>query len=85
MENIFENTIVINTLLNTKIPCSDVKYIKREKILEHDTWFGQVLWEDNSNYTGGFIGKKKHGFGMYTFPNGYKLECVWLYDKPQLD
>ena len=75
----------INTLCNTIIPCADVICINQEKKLEDDKWFGNVIWDDGSYYTGGFRGKQKHGFGMYNFPNGQSLECIWENDKPKLD
>jgi len=75
----------LNTLSNTTIPCSDVVEIIQEKIIDQDKWFGYVIWEDGTSYKGGFKGKNKHGYGMYTLKTGNTIECIWVNDMPKLD
>tara|TARA_B100001093_G_C26483866_1_gene866028 strand:+ start:396 stop:653 length:258 start_codon:yes stop_codon:yes gene_type:complete len=84
MENIFENTMMINSI-SIKNRFSEVVFIDKEKILDRNKWFGNVLWKDGSSYIGGFNKDKKHGFGLYKFPNGYTLECLWINDKPKYE
>lgn len=39
------------------------------------------MYEDGRIYNGEYLNDKKHGHGVYTWPNGKKYDGDWLNDK----
>eukprot|EP00351_Strombidinopsis_sp_SopsisLIS2011_P002441 CAMPEP_0116874004 /NCGR_PEP_ID=MMETSP0463-20121206/5378_1 /TAXON_ID=181622 /ORGANISM="Strombidinopsis sp, Strain SopsisLIS2011" /LENGTH=72 /DNA_ID=CAMNT_0004517039 /DNA_START=899 /DNA_END=1117 /DNA_ORIENTATION=+ len=45
--------------------------------------YGTLKLPDRKVYTGNVEDNMIHGFGVMCYPDGRKLQCEWVYGKPQ--